>query len=78
MHYTKPICYTLKNKSGNLVKITNFGAKVMSIIIPDKEGKKGNIVLGYDSPEEYLSGDAFFGATVGRYANRIAKAYIQN
>ncbi len=74
MHYTKPICYTLENKSGNLVKITNFGAKVMSIIVPDKDGKKGNIVLGYDNPEEYLSGDAFFGATVGRYANRIAKA----
>jgi len=64
--------YLLSNKSGNYVTITNYGAKVMSIVVPDKEGKKGNVVLGYDSTDEYLNGNLYFGAIVGRYANRIA------
>ncbi len=64
--------YTLTNKSGNYVTITNYGAKVMSIVVPDKDGNKGNVVLGYDEADEYLSGNLYFGAIVGRYANRIA------
>jgi aldose 1-epimerase len=63
--------YTLTNEHGNQVKITNYGAKVMSIIVPDRNGKKGNVVLGYDSAEEYLDGNPYFGAIIGRYANRI-------
>ncbi len=64
--------YTLANSHGNEVEITNFGASVMSIHINDKEGKKGNIVLGYDEAEEYIHGNPYFGAIIGRYANRIA------
>jgi len=64
--------YTLINKPGNYVTITNYGAKVMSIVVPDKDGNKGNVVLGYDEADEYLSGNLYFGAIVGRYANRIA------
>lgn len=65
--------YTLKNKHGNKVKITNFGASVMMIEVADKNGKKGNVVLGYDTPQEYINGNPYFGAIIGRYCNRIAK-----
>ena len=64
--------FTLTNKHGNQVKITNYGAKVMAILVPDKNDKKGNVVLGYSSAEEYLDGNPYFGAIIGRYANRIA------
>ncbi len=64
--------YILTNTRGVYVKILTFGAKVMSIIVPDKEGNFGDVVLGYDTPEEYISGNPYFGAIVGRFANRIA------
>ncbi len=64
--------FTLRNAEGNEIKLTNYGAKVMSIIVPDRNGKMGNITLGYDDAASYINGDPFFGATVGRYANRIA------
>ncbi len=64
--------YVLTNAHGLSVKILNFGAKAMSITVPDKEGNPGDVVLGYDTPEEYINGNPYFGATIGRYANRIA------
>lgn len=63
----------LTNPNGMSVKFTNFGATVMSLKIPDKNGNPGEIVLGYDTPQEYLDGNLYFGATIGRYGNRIAK-----
>ncbi|MFW6096099.1 MAG: galactose-1-epimerase, partial [Bacteroidota bacterium] len=65
--------FTLTNSKGNKIKVTNYGAKIMSVIVPDKTGNKNNIVLGYDSAEEYVNGDPYFGAAIGRYANRIAE-----
>lgn len=65
--------FTLKNKSGIIVKITNYGGIITSMMIPDNEGKPGDIVLGYDSLKGYLTATPYFGAIVGRYANRIAK-----
>ncbi|HUX58188.1 MAG TPA: aldose epimerase family protein [Bacteroidales bacterium] len=64
---------TLTNKSGNVIRLTNFGAKINWIEIPDKNGKKDNITFGYDTFDETLKGDMSFGSIVGRYANRIAK-----
>jgi len=64
--------YVLINAHGVSVKILTFGAKVMSIKVPDKEGNFGDVVLGYNKPEEYINGNPYFGAIVGRYANRIA------
>jgi len=64
--------YTLRNARGMIVTITNFGATVVSIQVPDKAGKNDDVVLGFDSAKEYEEGKAFFGATVGRYGNRIA------
>jgi aldose 1-epimerase len=66
--------YTLSNKSGMEVAITDFGATTVSIKVPDRNGKLGDVVLGYDSVEGYENGTAYIGATAGRYANRIAGA----
>lgn len=65
--------FTLTNKAGNVIKITNFGAKINWIEVPDKTGKKGNVTFGYDTFEGTITGDMSFGSVVGRYANRIAK-----
>jgi len=65
--------FTLTNKHGAKVKITNFGGKVMSIQVPDKKGKLGDVVLGYENPRDYVEGNPYFGAIIGRYGNRIAK-----
>ena len=64
--------YTLTNTRGMEVSITNFGATVVSIKVPDRSGTLGDVVLGYDNVAGYETGTASFGATVGRYANRIA------
>lgn len=65
--------YTLTNANGMIVKITNYGGIVTSIIVPDKNGEMGDVVLGFDSLAPYLETHPFFGALVGRYGNRIAK-----
>jgi aldose 1-epimerase len=65
---------TLTNKAGNVIKLTNFGAKINWIEIPDKNGKKDNLTFGYDTFEGTIKGDMSFGSIVGRYANRIANA----
>jgi aldose 1-epimerase len=65
--------FTLTNKAGNVIRLTNFGAKINWIEVPDKNGKKDNITFGYDTFDETLKGDMSFGSVVGRYANRIAK-----
>lgn len=66
--------YTLSNKSGMQVIISDFGGAIVSIKVPDRNGKLGDVVLGYDTLAGYQEGTASFGGTVGRYANRIAGA----
>lgn len=71
----KVIQYTLTNLNGMLVKILNYGGTVTNIMVPDKNGNNGDVVLGYDSLAGYLqTGNPYMGCLVGRYANRIAKA----
>lgn len=65
--------YTLTNKAGVKVKIINYGATVTSIIVPDKNGKFEDVVLGYDSLDGYVKDNSFIGVIVGRYGNRIGK-----
>jgi aldose 1-epimerase len=65
--------FTLKNINGMQVKITNYGGIITEILVPDKNGDFGNVVLGFDRLQDYLNGHPYFGAIVGRYANRIAK-----
>jgi aldose 1-epimerase len=64
--------YTLANEKGVILKITNFGGIVTSIIVPDRKGKMEDIALGFDSLQPYLKGHPYFGAIVGRCGNRIA------
>ena len=64
--------YSLTNKKGMEVSITNFGATVVTLRVPDRSGKAADVVLGFDDLEGYENGKSYFGATVGRYANRIA------
>lgn len=65
--------FKLTNSNGVEVSITNFGGKIMSLIVPDRNGTMADIVLGYDEPAAYVSGNPYFGALIGRYGNRIAK-----
>lgn len=64
--------YTLKNDNGMVVTLTNYGAKIVSVYVPDKNGKKEDVVLGFKSVDGYINGDSGQGAVVGPYANRIA------
>lgn len=65
--------FTLSNKNGMSVSVTNYGCIVTSINIPDKQGKIADVVLGFDTLEQYLAGHPFFGAIAGRCASRIAE-----
>ncbi len=70
----KPVkLYTLSNESGAKVSITNYGGTVTSLVVPDKNGKMGDVVLGFDTVAEYVEKSPYFGCITGRYANRIAK-----
>jgi aldose 1-epimerase len=65
--------YTLKNRNGLTAQITNFGAIIVSLFVPDRKGILSDIVLGYDTLEEYIRGNGpYMGAICGRVANRIA------
>ncbi len=65
--------YTLKNNKGMVVKITNYGGIIQTLTAPDRNGKYEDIVLGYDSLNQYVNNNPYFGAIIGRYGNRIAK-----
>jgi aldose 1-epimerase len=64
--------YVLKNEKGMEVCITNYGGRVVSIVVPDKNGAMTDVVLGYDKIADYVASDGNFGALIGRYGNRIA------
>jgi len=66
--------YTLTNRDGLKAKITNYGAILVSMETPDRQGNLADLTLGYDNLEQYVKRGSFFGATVGRYANRIGGA----
>ena len=63
--------YTLRNKNNMEVCITNFGGRIVSVMVPDKDGQMRDVVLGFDSIQDYVSKPSDFGASIGRYANRI-------
>lgn len=65
--------YTLTNQNGLEMTVTNYGGKVVSLLVPDKDGEMVDVITGYNSIEGYLnSGEIYFGAAIGRYGNRIA------
>ena len=65
--------YTCTNANGLVMKVTNYGAIVVGLETPDRDGKLANVTLGFDDLDGYLPRHPYFGATVGRYCNRIAK-----
>tara|TARA_R110002049_G_scaffold308916_1_gene514917 strand:+ start:1234 stop:2352 length:1119 start_codon:yes stop_codon:yes gene_type:complete len=72
--HKKVTLYTLKNKTGALTQITNYGGTVVSLWVQDKDGNYDDIVLGYNSIADYVTNPkTYFGALIGRYGNRIAK-----
>jgi aldose 1-epimerase len=66
--------YTLANKKGMEVTIMNYGGVIVSLKVPDRKGQFADVVLGFDSLDGYLAKNPYFGALVGRYANRIGGA----
>lgn len=65
--------FTLRNDKGAEATITNYGGIVVTLLVPDKDGKKVDVVMGYDNVEGYVAKTPYFGALIGRYGNRIAK-----
>ncbi|HRR94387.1 MAG TPA: aldose epimerase family protein, partial [Bacteroidales bacterium] len=65
--------FTLTNTNGNVLKLSSFGARIIWIEVPDRNGKKENVTFGFDTFDGMINGDPYFGSVVGRYANRIAK-----
>ena len=70
--------YRLTNQNGMEVCITNFGGRIVSILVPDKDGKMQDVVLGFDSADKYFpqNNQSDFGSAIGRYANRIAQGKL--
>ncbi len=71
------VLYMMRSASGATVSLTNLGAGVVSLTVPDREGRLADVVLGYDRMESYLNDPAAMGKTVGRYANRIARGVFR-
>ena len=71
----KPVtAYTLTNKNGAIARVISFGARLTQMHVPDRDGRMADIVLGFDDLEPYFDTDTYFGATCGRYGNRIKDA----
>lgn len=66
--------FVFTNAKGCRLTMTNYGARLMQLFVPDREGKLGDVLVGFDTAEEYFGNNPCFGATVGRVANRIADA----
>ncbi|HVV72400.1 MAG TPA: galactose-1-epimerase, partial [Verrucomicrobiae bacterium] len=65
--------YTLTNRNGLVARITNYGTIITELHVPDRAGKNADVVLGFNNLQQYLQGHPYFGCTVGRFANRIAR-----
>ncbi len=66
--------FKLQSTSGSYVELSNYGATVVSVNVPDRNGKIDNVVLGFDSLQGYLQDKCYIGSTIGRFANRIGNA----
>lgn len=72
----KATLYTMTNEHGMTVVVTDYGANIVSVIVPDKDGNKADVVLGYDKLSDYEINAPGFGSIIGRHANRIANAKV--
>lgn len=69
--------FRLANEAGAYVEVTNYGATLVSVVVPDKNGKLDNVILGYPSLQGYLQDTCYIGSTIGRFANRIHNAQFE-
>ncbi|MBQ7811566.1 MAG: galactose mutarotase [Bacteroidales bacterium] len=69
--------YTLTNANGMEVCVTNFGGRLVSVMVPDRDGKMTDVILGFDNINDYMTKPSDFGASIGRYANRIGGAAFE-
>lgn len=74
---TEVFLYTLQNNNGMEARITNYGGTVISLLVPDRDGKRADIVLGFDSLAHYIRDSPYFGSLIGRYGNRIGKGIFE-
>jgi aldose 1-epimerase len=66
--------FRLENDEGSYVEITNYGAAIVSVVVPDNSGHQGNVVVGFPEAQGYINDHCYIGSTIGRYANRISNA----
>jgi aldose 1-epimerase len=71
------LLFTLKNADGAFVELTNYGATIVSVVVPDRDGESEPVVHGFDEPEGYLADNCYIGSTIGRFANRIGNAAFE-
>lgn len=69
--------YTLKNANGMIAEITDYGANLVNLVVPDSDGVKRDVVLGFDKLEDYYGNGCFFGAVIGPNANRIENGHFE-
>lgn len=69
--------HTLANDRGIEMRVAEYGGTILSLLVPDRDGRPADVVLGFDSPAQYPGNGAYLGAIVGRYANRIAGARFE-
>ena len=70
---SEALLYTLTNANGMVAKISDYGGIVTSLMVPGSDGKMADVVLGFDTLDEYVNDSPYFGCITGRYANRICK-----
>ncbi len=66
--------YTLKNSSGMEMDVCTYGGRILRLTVPDRNGKMGDVIMGFKQPEDYVKNHAYYGAFIGRYGNRIGEA----
>ena len=71
IHRKRVGLYTLRGPKGMYAQITNYGAKIVSLIVPNKDGELADVVLGFNTLDEWMTKETYFNAVIGRYANRI-------
>lgn len=69
--------FKIQNENGSFVELTNYGATLVAVVVPDRLGKHGNVILGFNSLEGYLQDRCYIGSTIGRFANRISNASFE-
>lgn len=66
--------YTLKNSSGMEMDVCTYGGRILRLTAPDRNGRMGDVIMGFKRPEDYVKNHAYYGAFIGRYGNRIGGA----